>query len=136
MGYEPAESTSGTFGGNSNWRGPVWFPMNFLLIESLRKFHCYFGDDFKIECPTGSGRWCTLEETAAELSYRLTDLFRRNTAGRRPVHGSHPLFQTDPHWRNLCLFYEYFHGGSGASLLGANPTRRAGRDWSGIDSRG
>ncbi|MBE9179826.1 glucosidase [Oculatella sp. LEGE 06141] len=119
VAYEPAESTSGMFGGNSNWRGPVWFPMNLLIIESLQKFHRYLGDDFKVECPTGSGQWLTLAEVAIELSQRLVRIFQRNEADQRPVHGGHALFQSDPHWRNLLLFYEYFHGDNGAGL-GAN----------------
>ena len=94
MAYEPAESTSGLFGGNSNWRGPIWFPVNYLLIESLQQFHHYFGDDFKVECPTGSGRYLTLEEVATELSQRLTRIFLRDESGRRPVAGGVELFQT------------------------------------------
>ncbi len=117
--YEPAESTSGMFGGNSNWRGPIWFPVNYLLIESLRNYNQFFGEDFKIEYPTGSGEYKTLEDIADCLSQRLIDIFRRNEAGNRPVHGGHHLFQTDPHWRDLLLFYEYFQGDNGAGL-GAN----------------
>jgi hypothetical protein len=117
--YEPAESTTGVFGGNSNWRGPIWFPVNYLIIESLQKFHYYFGDDFKVECPTGSGRMMTLWEVAADISRRLSSLFLRDEAGRRPVHGASAKFQSDPHWRDLLLFYEYFHGEHGAGL-GAN----------------
>jgi hypothetical protein len=117
--YEPAESSTGLFGGNSNWRGPVWFPVNYLLIESLQKFHWYLGDDFKVECPTNSGQMMTLGEVAAEISRRLSHLFLRDEDGRRPVHGGVEKFQTDPHWRNLLLFYEYFHGDNGAGL-GAN----------------
>ncbi|MBD2168458.1 glucosidase [Calothrix membranacea FACHB-236] len=119
VNYEPAESTSGMFGGNSNWRGPVWFPMNYLIIESLEKFDCYLGDDFQVECPTGSGEFMTLKEVATELSHRLMSIFARNEAGYRPVHGSNSLLQTNPHWRDLILFYEYFHGDHGAGL-GAN----------------
>ncbi|GJD18141.1 hypothetical protein RIVM261_030970 [Rivularia sp. IAM M-261] len=117
--YEPAESTNGMFGGNSNWRGPVWFPMNFLIIESLQKFHSYLGDDFKVECPTGSGQFLNLAEVATELSHRLMSIFIRNEAGNRPVHGGHKEFQSNPHWHDLILFYEYFHGDNGAGL-GAN----------------
>ncbi|HUQ31257.1 MAG TPA: hypothetical protein VM095_04015, partial [Pyrinomonadaceae bacterium] len=117
--YEPAESGTGLFGGNSNWRGPVWFPVNYLLIESLQKFHWYLGDDFKVECPTGSGQMMTLAEVAAEISRRLSHLFLRDEDGRRPVHGGAEKFQTDPHWRDLLLFYEYFHGDNGSGL-GAN----------------
>jgi hypothetical protein len=117
--YEPAESTTGMFGGNSNWRGPIWFPMNFLIIESLQKFHAYLGDEFKVECPTGSGQWMTLAEVAIELSHRLISIFQQNEAGHRSVHGNNSLFQKNPHWRNLLLFYEYFNGDNGNGL-GAN----------------
>ncbi len=118
VGYEPAESTSGMFGGNSNWRGPIWFPMNFLIIESLQKFHRYLGDDFKVECPTGSGQWMTLAEVATELSRRLVCIFSPNEQHNRPVHNQNHLFQ-NPHWHHLLLFYEYFNGDTGAGL-GAN----------------
>ena len=117
--YEPAESKTGLFGGNSNWRGPVWFPINYLIIELLQKFHYYLGDDFKVECPTGSGQMMTLWEVAADISRRLSSLFLRDEDGRRPVHGANRKFQEDPHWRDLLLFYEYFHGENGAGL-GAN----------------
>jgi len=119
VGYEPGESSSGLFGGNSNWRGPVWFPLNYLLIESLQRFHHYLGDEYKVECPTGSGRMLTLWEVAAELSRRLSRLLLRDDDGRRPVNGADECFHTDPHWRDLVLFYEYFHGDTGAGL-GAN----------------
>ncbi len=119
VSYEPAESATGLFGGNSNWRGPVWFPVNFLLIESLQKFHHYYRGDLKVECPTGSGQYKTLWEVAAELSSRLTRIFLRGADGRRPVFGGLEKFQTDPHWRDLLLFHEYFHGDNGAGL-GAN----------------
>jgi hypothetical protein len=114
--YEPAESTSGMFGGNSNWRGPIWFPMNFLIIESLQKFHHYLGDDFTVECPTGSGKEMSLGEVATELSQRLMRIFLRNSSEGRPVHGGAQKFQTDPNWRDFILFYEYFHGDNGAGL--------------------
>jgi Glycosyl hydrolase family 63 C-terminal domain len=117
--YEPAESSTGLFGGNSNWRGPIWFPVNYLLIESLQKFHHYLGNDYKVEFPTGSGQMMTLWDVAAELSRRLTRIFLRDDDGRRPVHGGTEKFQTDPHWRDLLLFYEYFHGDNGAGI-GAN----------------
>jgi Mannosylglycerate hydrolase MGH1-like glycoside hydrolase domain len=117
--YEPAESTTGLFGGNSNWRGPVWFPVNFLLIESLQKFHHYFGDELKVQCPAGSGKTQTLWEAAAEISRRLTHIFLRDATGRRPVFGGVEKFQTDPHWRDYILFHEYFHGDDGAGI-GAN----------------
>ena len=117
--YEPGESSTPLFGGNSNWRGPVWFPVNFLLIESLQKMHYYLGDDFKVECPTGSGQMMNLWEVAAEISGRLIDVFVRDSSGRRPVYGAIEKFQTDPHWGDLILFYEYFHGDNGAGI-GAN----------------
>jgi Mannosylglycerate hydrolase MGH1-like glycoside hydrolase domain len=125
--YEPAESSSGLFGGNSNWRGPVWFPVNFLLIESLQKFHYYLGDDFKVECPTGSGNAMTLWEVAAELSHRLMKIFFKDSSGRRPVHGGTEKFQTDPHWRDLILFPEYFHGDNGAGIGASHQT-----GWTGL----
>jgi Glycosyl hydrolase family 63 C-terminal domain len=117
--YEPAESATGIFGGNSNWRGPIWFPVNYLLIESLQKFHHFYGDDLKVECPTGSSRLLNLWEVAAELSRGLTHLFLRGRDGRRPIYGSTERFQRDPHWRDLILFHEYFHGDEGAGI-GAN----------------
>jgi len=125
--YEPAESSSGLFGGNSNWRGPLWFPMNFLIIESLQKFHYFLGDTFKVECPTGSGQLLTLWEVAAELSRRLIRIFLRDANGRRPVYGSTEKFQTDPHWRDLMLFYEYFHGDNGAGIGASHQT-----GWTGL----
>ncbi|MBD2774283.1 MGH1-like glycoside hydrolase domain-containing protein [Iningainema tapete] len=117
--YEPAESTIGLFGGNSNWRGPIWFPMNYLIIESLQRFHHYMGDSFKVECPTGSGKEMTLNEVAVELSTRLGRIFVRDSSGHRPVFGDIEVFQNNPHWRDLILFHEYFHGDNGAGL-GAN----------------
>ncbi|HMF55371.1 MAG TPA: hypothetical protein VK619_03340 [Pyrinomonadaceae bacterium] len=117
--YEPAESSTGLFGGNSNWRGPIWFPVNYLIIESLQKFHHYLGEDFQVECPTGSGRMMTLWEVAGEISRRLSRIFLKDEDGRRPVFGATEKFQTDPHWRDLLLFNEYFHGDNGAGL-GAN----------------
>jgi hypothetical protein len=125
--YEPAESTNGLFGGNSNWRGPIWFPVNYLLIESLQKFHHYLGDDYKVECPTGSGTYMTLWEVAAEVSRRLTRIFLRDAGGRRPVHGGDPLYQRDPHWRDLVLFHEYFHGDDGSGIGASHQT-----GWTGI----
>jgi len=119
VSYEPAESTSGMFGGNSNWRGPIWFPVNFLIIESLQKFYTYLGDEFKVECPTGSGQWMNLAEVANELSRRLIGIFQKHEGGDRPIHGNDSLFQTDPHWRDLILFYEYINGDNGSGL-GAN----------------
>jgi hypothetical protein len=125
--YEPAESTSALFGGNSNWRGPIWFPVNYLLIESLQKFHYYLGDDFKVELPTGSGHYATLAEVAAELSRRLTRLFLRDASGRRPALGFIERFQTDPHFRDLVLFHEYFHGDNGAGIGASHQT-----GWTGL----
>ncbi len=119
VSYEPAESSTGLFGGNSNWRGPIWFPVNYLIIESLQKFHHYLGDDYKVECPTGSGQMMTLWEVAAELSRRLTRIFLRDSGGRRPVFGGIEKFQTDPNWNDLILFHEYFHGDTGSGV-GAN----------------
>src|SRR5262245_27195940 len=125
--YEAAESRSGVFGGNSNWRGPVWVQMNYLLIESLQKFHHYYGDDFTVECPTGSGRYLTLDQIADELSQRLIRLFARDSDGRRPVFGGQATFQHDPHWRDCLLFYEYFHGDNGAGLGASHQT-----GWTGL----
>lgn len=118
--YQPGESKTGIFGGNSNWRGPIWFPLNFLLIESLQRFHHYFGETFTVEFPTGSGQKMTLWKVAAELSRRLTSIFARDADGLRPANRNLPRrLQDDPYWRDLVLFYEYFHGDSGAGL-GAN----------------
>jgi Mannosylglycerate hydrolase MGH1-like glycoside hydrolase domain/Glycosyl hydrolase family 63 C-terminal domain len=120
--YEPAESSTGLFGGNSNWRGPIWFPVNYLIIESLQKFHHYLGDDFKVECPTGSGNMMTLWEVAAEISRRLTRIFLRDSNGRRPVYDNIEKFQTDPRWNDLLLFHEYFHGDTGAGVGASHQT--------------
>jgi hypothetical protein len=125
--YEPGESNTGLFGGNSNWRGPVWFPVNFLLIESLQKFHHYLGESFTVEFPTGSGKMMNLWEVAAELSRRLSRIFLRDEQGRRPVFGNLERFQTDPHWRDLVLFYEYFHGDSGTGVGASHQT-----GWTGL----
>jgi mannosylglycerate hydrolase MGH1-like protein/glycosyl hydrolase family 63 len=119
--YEPAESTSDLFGGNSNWRGPIWFPMNFLLIESLQRVHFYYGDEFKVECPTNSGRQMTLWDSAKEISRRLNHIFLRHD-GRRAVYADVKLFQDDPNWRDLILFYEYFHGDTGQGLGASHQT--------------
>ncbi|MXM64299.1 glucosidase [Streptomyces sp. HUCO-GS316] len=127
VGYLPAESDSGMFGGNSNWRGPVWFPVNILLIRALLNLHAYHGDDFTVECPTGSGRQLTLYEVAREISGRLTSTFLRDEGGHRPVHGAQPKFAKDPHWRDLILFYEYFHGDNGAGLGASHQT-----GWTGL----
>jgi hypothetical protein len=120
--YEPAESSTGLFGGNSNWRGPIWFPINYLLIEALQKFHHYFGDDFRVECPTGSGTMMTLAEVATELSQRLGRVFLRNEQDERPVYGDIEAFQRDPHWRDLIQFHEYFHGDTGAGVGASHQT--------------
>jgi hypothetical protein len=125
--YEPAESSTGLFGGNSNWRGPIWFPVNYLIIESLQKFHYYFGDDLKVECPTGSGQMMNLWNVTTELSRRLTRTFLRGPDSRRPVDGGTEKFQHDPHWRDLVLFYEYFHGDNGAGIGASHQT-----GWTGL----
>jgi len=127
LDYEPAESTTGLFGGNSNWRGPIWFPINFLLIETLQKFHYYLGDDFKVECPVGCGREMTLWEVSTELSNRLIRLFLKNDSGRRPFYGGLEKMHNDPHWRDLILFNEYFHGDNGAGLGAGHQT-----GWTGL----
>ncbi len=127
IGYQPAESESGLFGGNSNWRGPIWFPINYLLIESLQKFDHHYGDSLQVECPTGSGRMMTLGEVATDLSQRLIRLFLRNGNGERPVYGGQRIFQDDPHWRDLVLFNEYFHGDNGAGLGASHQT-----GWTGL----
>ena len=120
--YEPGESTTGMFGGNSNWRGPVWFPLNYVIITALERFDAYYGAGFQVECPTGSGHFMSLAEVAHELSRRLTRLFLPDDNGRRPAHGTTARFQTDPHWRQLVLFYEYFHGDTGAGLGASHQT--------------
>jgi hypothetical protein len=125
--YDPAESNTGLFGGNSNWRGPIWFPVNYLLIESLQKFHHYYGEDFKVECPTRSGTDCDLWQVAAEISRRLVRTFLRGDDGRRPVYGGTEMFQHDPHWKDLILFYEYFHGDNGSGLGASHQT-----GWTGL----
>jgi hypothetical protein len=125
--YEPEESSSGLFGGNSNWRGPVWFPLNFLIVEALQKYHYYLGDEFRVEYPTGSGREYTLWEVATELSHRLMSIFTPDANGRRPVYGGTEKFQNDPHWRDYVLFYEYFHGDNGAGIGASHQT-----GWTGV----
>jgi hypothetical protein len=125
--YEPAESTSGLFGGNSNWRGPVWFPMNYLIVESLQKYHFFYGDNLKVECPTGSGVMMTLAEVAEEISRRLTRLFLRGPSGRRPVYERMEKFQADALWNDLILFFEYFHGDTGAGVGASHQT-----GWTGL----
>jgi hypothetical protein len=120
--YEPAESTTGLFGGNSNWRGPVWFPVNFLLVQALRRFHEYYHDGFRVECPTGSGHMMNLDEVADELSRRLVSTFLRDAQGRRPVFGANEKFQSDPLWRDYVPFHEYFHGDTGAGVGASHQT--------------
>jgi hypothetical protein len=120
--YEPGESCTTLFGGNSNWRGPIWFPVNYLLIEAMQKLHYFYGDRLLVPLPTGSERQVTLWEVAEELSRRLTRLFLRDAHGRRPVYGGTEKFQQDPHWRDLVLFYEYFHGDHGAGLGASHQT--------------
>jgi hypothetical protein len=122
VGYQPAESTSGLFGGNSNWRGPVWFPINYLLIEALQKFDYFYGESFKVECPTGSGRMLTLWQVATELSQRLIRIFTRDELGRRAVFGGNEKFQGDPHWRDFVPFHEYFHGDNGTGIGASHQT--------------
>jgi hypothetical protein len=125
--YEPAESTSGMFGGNSNWRGPIWFPMNILLVRGLGNLYSYYGNDFRVECPTGSGRFMNLFEVAQEITRRLVSIFLRDEQGARPVHGGVRKFQCDEHWRDLILFYEYFHGDNGAGIGASHQT-----GWTGL----
>lgn len=130
VAYVPGDSDSGMFGGNSNWRGPVWMPINFLLYTSLLRLYAYFGEDFKVECPTGSGQMMTLLEVAKELGERLSSLFLRDGEGRRPAHGAAQRFSDDPHWRDLVLFYEYFHGDTGAGIGASHQT-----GWTGCVAR-
>jgi hypothetical protein len=130
VSYLPAESDSGMFGGNSNWRGPIWTPVNALIVRALLQYYFYYGDDFTVECPTGSGRMMTLYQVAEEIARRLCDIFRRDHAGRRPVYGGARKFQEDPHWRDCLLFYEYFHGDDGAGLGASHQT-----GWSGVVAR-
>jgi hypothetical protein len=125
--YMPAESNTGMFGGNSNWRGPVWMPVNALIVRALLSFYLYYGDNFKIECPTGSGRMMNLFEVAEEISDRLARIFLRDARSQRPVYGGTEKFQTDPHWRDHILFYEYFHGDNGAGLGASHQT-----GWTGL----
>ncbi len=127
VGYEPGESSSGLFGGNSNWRGPIWFPVNYLLIESLQKFHFYWGDEVKVELPTGSGNFVSLAEAAAEISRRLVRIFLRDGAGRRPVFDSYEKLQRDPNFRDLIPFHEYFHGDDGSGIGASHQT-----GWTGL----
>jgi len=127
VSYLPAESDTGMFGGNSNWRGPIWMPVNALLIRALLSFYLYYGDNFKIECPTGSGKLMNLFEVAQEIASRLEHIFLRDKFGRRPVFGGTEKFQTDPQWKDYILFYEYFHGDNGAGLGASHQT-----GWTGL----
>jgi hypothetical protein len=128
--YLPAESNTGMFGGNSNWRGPVWMPVNALLLRGLLNLYQFYGDDFKVECPTGSGRYMTLFEVAQEISRRLSSIFLRDADGKRPIYGGTKKFQEDPHWKDYILFYEYFHGDNGAGLGASHQT-----GWTGTIAR-
>jgi hypothetical protein len=125
--YEPAESSTGLFGGNSNWRGPIWFPANYLLVESLQKFDHFYGAEFQVNHPTHSARRLPLWDVAKEISRRLTHIFLRGPDGRRPVYGGTETFQTDPHWRDLIQFHEYFHGDNGAGIGASHQT-----GWTGL----
>ncbi len=127
VNYEPAESSAGLFGGNSNWRGPIWFPVNYLLIQALRRFHEYYGESFKVECPAGSGKLMDLNEVANEISRRLISTFQRDSSGQRPALGKNTKFQFDPHWRDYIPFYEYFHGDTGAGVGASHQT-----GWTGL----
>jgi len=127
VAYTPGESDTSMFGGNSNWRGPVWMPVNTLIIRALLQYFVYYGDDFKVECPTGSGRQMTLYEVAEEISRRLGTIFKRDAHGDRPVYGGTRVFQDDPRWRDLILFYEYFQGDNGAGLGASHQT-----GWTGV----
>jgi hypothetical protein len=122
VGYEPAESRTGLYGGNSNWRGPVWLPINYLIVEGLQRYHLYLGESFTVECPTGSGRQLTLGEVAAELRRRLVSLFLPGPDGARPCDGGRVRFDTDPRWNEVPLFYEYFDGDTGAGLGASHQT--------------
>jgi hypothetical protein len=125
--YLPAESDTGMFGGNSNWRGPVWMPINVLIVRALLNLYMFYGDELTVECPTGSGRHMTLFEVAKEITRRLVGIFVPDASGRRPVYGGTTMFQEDPHWRDLILFYEYFHGDNGAGLGASHQT-----GWTGL----
>jgi hypothetical protein len=129
--YTPGESTTGLFGGNSNWRGPIWMPLNYLLVEALERYHHFYGDTLKVECPTGSGRLMNLSEVARELARRLTNLFLPDASGRRPCHGDDPRFRDDPAWKDLILFHEYFHGDTGRGVGASHQT-----GWTALAVRG
>jgi hypothetical protein len=130
VGYLPAESNNGMFGGNSNWRGPVWMPVNALLIRALLNLYQFYGDDFKVECPTGSGTYMTLYEVSQEITHRLSKIFLPDADGKRPLYGGTKKFQEDPHWKDYILFYEYFHGDNGAGLGASHQT-----GWTGVIAR-
>ena len=127
MDYLPAESNTGMFGGNSNWRGPIWMPVNALIIRALQQFYLYYGDTFTVECPTGSGKMMNLFEVSREIADRLTRIFPRDEQGRRPVYGGTERFHSDPNWRDYVLFHEYFHGDNGAGLGASHQT-----GWTGL----
>jgi Mannosylglycerate hydrolase MGH1-like glycoside hydrolase domain len=130
VSYLPGESDTGMFGGNSNWRGPIWMPVNGLIIRALLQYYTYYGNEFTIECPTGSGRQMNLYQVAEEIARRLASIFLRDSQGRRPVYGGTRKFQEDPHWRDCLQFYEYFHGDNGAGLGASHQT-----GWTGIIAR-
>jgi hypothetical protein len=130
VSYLPAESNTGMFGGNSNWRGPIWMPINMLIVRGLLNLYMFYGDELTVECPTGSGQRMTLYEVAREISRRLASIFLRDGDGRRPVYGGTGKFQEDPHWRDLILFHEYFHGDNGAGLGASHQT-----GWTGVVAR-
>jgi hypothetical protein len=130
VSYLPAESNTGMFGGNSNWRGPVWMPVNALIVRGLLNLYSFYGDDFTVECPTGSGNRMTLFDVAQEISRRLASIFLRDQNEHRPVYGGIAKFQEDPYWRDLILFYEYFHGDSGAGIGASHQT-----GWTGVIAR-
>ncbi len=128
--YLPAESNTAMFGGNSNWRGPIWMPVNILILRGLLTMYAFYGDDFKVECPTGSGKYMTLFEVSKEIGTRLSRIFLRDQSGKRPVYGGTSKFQDDPYWRDYILFYEYFHGENGAGLGASHQT-----GWTGLIAR-
>jgi hypothetical protein len=130
VGYLPAESDSGMFGGNSNWRGPIWMPVNGLIVRSLLNLYSYYGKEFTVECPTGSGKQMNLYEVSEEITRRLSSIFHRDKSGHRPVYGGTEKFQTDPYWKDNILFFEYFHGDNGAGLGASHQT-----GWTGIIAR-
>jgi hypothetical protein len=127
INYDPGDSTSNLFGRNSNWRGPVWMPVNFLIIQALREYHLYYGNSFQVECPTGSGHMMTLEQVAKELGRLVSRIFLRDKDGKRPVFGGNELFNGDPHWRDYVPFYEYFHGDNGRGCGASHQT-----GWTGL----